>query len=170
MNIRFGTVEDLPAIVEIYNSTVPSRMVTADTEPVSLESREGWFDAHDSESRPIWVAVSDEQVVGWLSFGDFYDGRPAYRTTVEVGVYVREDFRGQGVGRRLLQEAIDLSPKLGVETLTAGIFAHNTPSISLFENFGFERWAYFPRVARLDGVERDLVILGLRIEDRARPH
>jgi len=37
--IRTALESDLPAIVEIYNSTVPSRMVTADTEPVSVESR-----------------------------------------------------------------------------------------------------------------------------------
>ncbi len=56
MKIRDAAEEDLPAIVEIYNSTVPSRLVTADPEPVSVESRRAWLYEHNPESRPLWVA------------------------------------------------------------------------------------------------------------------
>jgi phosphinothricin acetyltransferase len=52
-----------------------------------------------------------------------------------------------------------------VKTLTGGIFTHNEPNRKLFEGFGFERWARFPRVVELDGVERDLVVLGLRLDE-----
>ena len=154
---------DLPAIVEIYNSTIPGRLVSADLEPISVGDREGWFRAHGPERRPLWVADEGGEVVGWLSLGDFFDGRPAYHATAEIGVYVREDHRGSGLGRRLLGEAIDRGPALGLKTLTAGLFAHNEPSLRLFTLFGFEEWARFPRVAELDGVERDLLVLGLRI-------
>jgi L-amino acid N-acyltransferase YncA len=43
------------------------------------------------------------------------------------------------------------------------IFAHNQPSLQLFEKFGFQQWGYLPQVAHLDGVERDLVIVGRKI-------
>jgi L-amino acid N-acyltransferase YncA len=168
MNIRDAVEADLATIVEIYNSTVPSRIVTADTEPVSVESRRAWFWEHDPGSRPIWVAEIAGEIAGWLSLSDFYDARSAYHATVEVGVYVAEEHRRRGVGRRLLEEAIRCAPALGLKTLTAGAFAHNAPSLELFEAFGFEPWAHFPRVAELDGVERDLVVLGLRI-DAPRP-
>ena len=164
MDLRDATEADLPAIVEIYNSTVPSRLVTADTGPISVEDRRTWFRAHDPNGRPLWVAEENGEVVGWLSLGDFYDGRPAYHATAEVGVYVREDRRGGGIGRRLVQEAIRRGPALGLKVLTAGAFAHNEPSLKLFESFGFERWAHYPKVAELDGVERDLVVLGLRLD------
>jgi len=169
IDIRGAVEADLAAIVKIYNSTVPTRMVTADTEPVSVESRRTWFWEHDPGNRPIWVAEIDGEIAGWLSLSDFYDTRPAYHATAEVGVYVAEAYRRRGVGRRLLEEAIRRGPALGLKTLTAGAFAHNGPSLKLFEAFGFEPWAHFPKVAELDGVERDLVVFGLRIDAPRSP-
>jgi len=165
MNVRLrdATLEDLASIVEIYNSTIPSRIVSADTEPVTVEQRLSWFHEHDPSRRPIRVAEADGEVVGWLSLSDFYDGRPAYNGTAEIGIYVKEDHRGKGIGGRMLEEAIRRAPDLGIETLTAGAFTTNESSLGLFGRFGFERWAYFPRVAELDGDERDLVVLGLRL-------
>ena len=161
--MRVAVEADLPAIVEIYNATVPSRRVTADPEPVPVESRRAWFHEHDPQSRPLRVAEVDGQIVGWLSLEPFRK-KPAYRATVEISVYVSEKHRRKGIGRQLLEEAIRRGPELGLKTLTGGIFAHNGPSLKLFEGFGFERWAYFPRVAELDGVERDLIVMGLRLE------
>ena len=166
MKIRNAVAGDLPAIVEIYNSTIPSRKVSADTEPVSVEQRLGWFEEHEPSRRPIWVVEGEGEVIGWLSLSEFFDRRPAYHATAEIGVYVREDHRGGGLGRRLVEEAIRRGPDLGLKTLTAGAFAHNDASIRLFEKMGFREWARFPRVAELDGVERDLVVLGLRLDDR----
>jgi L-amino acid N-acyltransferase YncA len=161
--VRDATLEDLASIVEIYNSTIPSRIVSADTEPISVEQRLPWFYEHDPARRPIRVAEEDGEILGWLSLSDFYDARPAYNGTAEIGIYVREGHRGKGIGGRLLREAIGRAPDLGIKTLTAGTFAVNEPSLRLFERFGFERWAHFPRVAELDGAEIDLVVLGLRL-------
>jgi len=167
VKLRDATEADLPAIVEIYNSTVPTRTVTADTEPVSVESRRAWFHEHDPVIHPFWVTESAGEIAGWLNLSPFYDGRPAYHATAEVSVYIHEDHRRKGVGRGLLMEAIRCAPAMDIKTLTGGIFAHNEPSIQLFESFGFERWAHFPKVAELDGIERDLVVLGLRLDKEA---
>lgn len=162
-NYRLATIEDLPAIVEIYNSTVAGRQVTADTEAVSVASRLDWFAAHTPERRPLWV-VPDEQggLLGWLSYSDFY-GRPAYNGTAELSIYLHESARGRGLGRFLLQQAIAYAPHIQVHTLLGFIFGHNQPSLNLFYQAGFEKWAELPRVAKLDNDERDLLILGKRL-------
>ncbi len=165
MTLRDATEADLPAIVAIYNATIPGRMVTADTEPVSVASRLPWFHAHNPRTRPLWVLTdpaSDGAVCAWLSFNSFY-GRPAYRHTAEVSIYVAETHRRRGLGGRLLLDAVARAPACEVHTLLGFIFGHNEPSLRLFEAHGFTRWAHLPCVAELDGIERDLIIVGRRV-------
>lgn len=162
MNFRHATIEDLPAIVDIYNSTIASRMVTADTSPVKVKQKKKWFELHSKDKRPLWVIEEGGRIMGWISFQSFY-GRPAYDGTCEVSIYIHESARRKGIGRKALQFAIDNCKQLNVKTLLGFIFEHNVPSINLFKAFGFEQWALLPRVAELGGVERSLVILGKRV-------
>ena len=163
LKFRDASKTDLEKIVEIYNSTIPSRMVTADLEPVSVESRKKWFDEHNSSKRPLWVVENkSNEIIGWVSFQSFY-GRPAYNATVEVSIYMEKEQRGRGLGKQILQYCIDNAPKFGIKTLLGFIFSHNEPSLKLFRYFGFEDWGTLPNVAELDGQERGLKILGKRI-------
>ena len=161
---RNATQNDLKIIVEIYNSTIYTRMVTADTEPVSVESRQKWFEEHTSDKRPLWVIENfDNTVIGWVSFQSFY-GRPAYETTAEISIYLNTKQRGKGLGKQILQYCIENANKFGIKTLLGFIFSHNEQSLNLFRHFGFEDWATLPNVAVLDGQERTLKILGKRME------
>lgn len=162
MRIRDAVIADLPAIVAIYNAAIPGRMATADTEPISVESRTAWFRDHTPQARPLWVAESDGEIGGWCSLQSFY-GRPAYHATAEVSIYVAPNHRRAGIARRLLDECVRRAPELGLATLLGFIFGHNEPSLRLFGSFGFQRWGELPRVAELDEIERDLVIVGRRL-------
>lgn len=157
---------DLPRIVAIYNATIPSRRVTADTEPVTVASRVSWFETHQPEAHPLWVIEAGGDIAAWLSFSPFR-ARPAYDKTAELSIYIDQRFRQQGLGRHLLAEALAAAPALGLESLLGLIFGHNQESLALFERFGFARWGELPGIAELDGVRRDLVIVGRRIEASA---
>jgi len=159
---RIARLQDLPAIIDIYNSTIPSRMVTADTEPVSLDARRAWFDEHTPDRYPLWVVEEAGQLIGWLSYSPFRT-RPAYVHTAEVSIYLHEAARGRGLGSYLLAQAIEFAPRIELHTLVGLVFGHNLASLKLFERFGFMRWAEMPRVAELDGIERDLIIVGKRV-------
>ena len=169
MTIRNAVETDLDPIVAIYNAAIPGRIATGDIEPVTVASRRAWFSEHSSNSRPIWVIEAETisanqpaEITGWLSFQSFY-GRPAYQATAEVSIYVAPVYRRCGVGRQLLSHAIACSPALGIKTLLGFIFAHNQPSLKLFELMGFQRWGYLPEVAEIDGIKRHLVIVGCQI-------
>lgn len=157
--IRDAVEADLPAIIDIYNAAIATRMSTAHLEPVTIESRRDWLKDHTPDRHPFWVLECEGVIAGWLTFKEFIP-RSAYQGTAELSVYVDEKFRRRGIARCLLEEAIARAPSLGTNTVVGLIFAHNEPSLKLFEQLGFQRWGLLPRIARLDHVERDLTIMG----------
>jgi phosphinothricin acetyltransferase len=163
MNVRDAKESDLPAIVAIYNASIPGRTATADLEPVSVESRLEWFAKHDPDRRPLWVLEEGGEVVAWIGLSSFYGGRPAYDATAEVSMYVDPRYQHKGVGRQLLGRMIEACPRLGVTTLLGMYFDHNEASRRLCRALGFEEMGHLSRIANLDGVSRGLVITGLRI-------
>ena len=159
MKIRDAVESDLPAIIKIYNAAVATRVATAQLEQVRLDERRNWLKEHSPNRHPFWVLEIDHKIAGWLTLKPFLP-RCAYRGTAEVSVYVDERLRRRGVGRTLLGEAIARAPSLQLKAMVGLIFAHNEPSLRLFEQLGFERWGLLPRIAQLDAVERDLTIMG----------
>jgi len=162
MKIRDAVESDLPAIITIYNAAILTRIATAQLESVTLDDRRNWLKEHSPDRHPFWVLEIDRKIAGWLTLKPFLP-RCAYRGTAEVSVYVDEKFRRRGAGRTLLGEAIARAPSLQISAMLGLIFAHNKPSLRLFEQLGFERWGLLPRIAQLDTVERDLTIMGRHV-------
>ena len=162
LTYRNASLEDLPEIVRIYNSTIPSAMVTADTKEVTLESKLSWFHAHNNDNRPLWTVINAGEIIGWASFQNYHD-RPAYKPTAEISIYVSDSHRGKGYGKEILQYCIDYAPSHGIKTFIALIFAHNIPSLNLFYGAGFEKWGELPNITELHGIERTVCILGKRV-------
>ena len=162
MPIRLAGPADLPAIVSIYNASIPGRMATADVEPVAVADREEWFRGFDPARRPLWVYEHDGAIAGWLGLRSYY-GRPAYHRTVESAVYVDPSHRRRGIAHELLANAVAEAPSRGISNILAFVFVHNQPSVTLFEAHGFQRWGLLPKVCEIDGTERDVLILGRRV-------
>jgi len=168
---RDATENDLPRIVDIYNFAVATRQCSCDLDPISVEARRRSFGEHSPNHRPLWVADDASRpefgVAGYLGFFHFMNERPGYFITADLAIYLHPDYQGKGLGTYLIGMAIEQAPSLGIETLTATIFASNVSSIALFRKMGFEQWGFMPRVARLEGVEKDLVLVGRRIGEAA---
>lgn len=162
LTFEHATIHNLPEIVAIYNSTVASRLVTADTEPVTVESKMEWFNQHNTTNRPLWLVKNNNETVGWVSFQSFY-GRPAYNATAEISIYLHEHHRQKGYGKHILNYCINKAPELGINTLLGFIFEHNQPSLKLFTSLGFKEWAFLPKIALLNDNEFGLKILGMRV-------
>lgn len=158
-----ATEADLPFIVDVYNSTIASGEVTADTNPVTVDARLQWFRQHNEQSRPLWIVLDENKQIGWVSFKDFY-GRPAYNGTAEISIYLHESYRKRGLGKSILHHCITACEKLHIHTLLAFIFSHNHASIRLFTQCGFELWGSLPDVAVIDNKNISLSILGKKIK------
>jgi len=158
MTTRLANINDLNEIVSIYNETIASRMVTADTEEVSVEQKREWFKSHTA-NRPIYVYCEEEKVLAWLSYKSFY-GRPAYDGTVEISIYITSEAQGKGLGKKLMEFAQTKAKQLDIKVLLGFIFSHNVPSIKLFKHFEFDVWGELPNVAIMDDTPYSLTIFG----------
>lgn len=162
MTTRLATIDDLNEIVAIYNETIAGRMVTADTEEVSVDEKHDWFNSH-TEERPIYVYCENNQVLAWVSYKSFY-GRPAYDGTVEMSIYITSKARGKGLGKKLMIFAQAQAKQLNIKVLLGFIFSHNLPSVNLFKHFNFEIWGELPSVAMMDDKAYSLTIFGKHLQ------
>ncbi|MEZ5003691.1 MAG: N-acetyltransferase family protein [Chitinophagales bacterium] len=164
MSLEFknATPEDLPYIVEIYNSIIPGGQITADLNPVTVADWTPWFEQHKGDKRPIWILLFDGNACGWMSFTD-YKSRTAYEGTAEISIYLDEHSRGKGLGEKFIRLGLSEMRQKGLKNVMAVIYAANRPSIKIFENVGFEKWGLLPKVCEVKGEEKDVVILGIRL-------
>lgn len=161
--VRDAVEADLPAIIDIYNQSIPSGLSTADTHPISAEERRPWFRQFSPKKRPIWVAERAGKIVGYIYITSFYGGRPAYDKTAEVSLYLAPKAQGQGLGTDLMQRMIDACPQLGVTTLIGMHFDHNEATKRLNDRFGFQQVGYLQEIAEVHGEQRGLLLSILRI-------
>ncbi len=136
LTIRSATLQDLGAITEIYNDAILKTIATFDTEPKTEAEQKSWFDNH-SPKYPILVAEEDNFIVGWASLSQWSD-RCAYSDTAEASLYVREEYRGRGIGRKLTEAIIKAGGKAGLHTLIGRIADGNDTSLHLTESAGFK--------------------------------
>src|SRR5204863_4720766 len=146
MQVRPATRTDLPDIAAIYNEAVLNTTASYDYEPRTWEQRVAWFEAHQEQRLPIFVAVDDElRIAGWSSLSRYHD-RKGYQFTVENSVYVATPHQGRGVGKLLLQPLVESARILGLRAIIAAIDAENQPSLRLHGRFGFEKVGHFKQV------------------------
>jgi len=159
--------QDLPEILKIYNEVI--RTSTAVYTEVELTAERGaaWFGAKRSAGLPFIVAKDASGVTGFGTFGEFR-APPCYQHSVEHSVHVRSDRRGQGIGRRLVIELMNLAVAMHKHVMIAGIDADNDVSIKLHESLGFITVGHFHEVGYKFGRWLDLVFLECRLTATSR--
>ncbi|PKQ63308.1 hypothetical protein BZG01_15900 [Labilibaculum manganireducens] len=163
MKIRLAIQSDLPAINDIYNQAVRKRYCTADLDEITLEQRIKWFEGHQPNQYPVFVAVENDRLIGWICYSAYRAGRRALQSAAEVSYYIDEEHLQKGIGSQLMQFAIDEAPKYQFKSLFAILLAENLASLKLLEKFGFERWGLMPHVADIDGETCDHLYYGRRV-------
>jgi len=162
--LRFEILKDLdllPLVVDIYNQSIPSRKSTADTAPITVESRIDWFKLHQSKELPIFLGYDNQnQIIGWGSLNPFFVGRPAYHLTKEISIYLAQNRLGLGYGQLFIDKLTDYAQKIGTQNLIGLIFQHNTTSIQLFKKNDFQLWGVLPEIAIIDDSNYSLTIYG----------
>ena len=138
--VRLAEPADAAAIAAIYRPYVEGTHISfEEAAPDAAEIARRMA----SPVHPWLVAEKDASVVGYASTSPLRD-RPAYRWSVETGLYVEQAQHGHGIGRQLLEAHLELLERQGFVMAIAGIALPNDASVALHEKLGFT----------LSGVER----------------
>src|SRR2546428_3709420 len=143
--IRPATESDLPEILTIYNDAIINTTAVYNYTPHTLAMRKEWFDQKMADGFPVFVAESNNEVIGFSTFG-LFRAWAAYKYTIESSVYISPEHRNKGVGKLLIPPLLEQARIMQLHTLVAGIDASNIASIKLHEHFGFSEVAYFKEV------------------------
>lgn len=157
--VRDARVEDLPAMLDIYNWAVVNSTATFDLEVQTLEQRMEWFKKYGGRY-PLIVAEEDGQVMGYSCLSRFRE-KEAYARTVESSVYIGKDFWGKGVGKLLMNEILKRAAELGHHAVIAGITTGNDASVKLHVQLGFEPIGRFKEVGHKFGEWQDVTFYEL---------
>jgi phosphinothricin acetyltransferase len=158
--IRNATFKDIPSILEIVNHAIIHTTSNYNYDIQSLEVQIKWFDDKASKNFPIIVAVAENQVIGFGTYGTFRE-KIGYQYTVEHSVYVSDNFIGKGIGKLLLETLIQLAKKQHLHVMIGAIDAQNKSSIAFHEKFGFEIVGNIRQVAYKFDRWLDLVLMQL---------
>ena len=135
MKIRSATPDDADAIASIYAAIVLETAISFETVPPTVED----FRARITKTlaKYPWLVAVDPSgaVVGFVYAGSHRDP-PSYQWSVNTSVFIREDSRGQGVGKALYAELFQQLVALGYFRAFAGVALPNAASVSLHESVG----------------------------------
>ncbi len=168
MVIREGTEEDAAACAEIYAPYVTDTVISFETEPPKPdEMAERIAKAQRSHA---WLVLEDDEgrVVGY-AYGGPFSGRPAYRWSCEVSIYMELGRRRTGGGRALYQALLDRLAERGFRTLAAGMVLPNDASAGLHRALGFENVGTYRRIGYKHGAWRDVTWVQLVLPERYDP-
>jgi len=157
VTLRTAGPADAASIAEIYNQGIVDRLATLETETRSADERRHWIEARGPR-HPVIVAEAADRVVGWGSLNPF-NPRPAYDHVADFSVYVGRDWRGRGVGHRLLEELIDRAWELAYHKLVLAAFPFNAAGIALYRRLGFAEVGVYREQGLLDGKWVDVIVM-----------
>ena len=155
MIIRKAKKEDLKELLDIYNYEVEHGVATFDLETKTLEEREEWFYSHNVDNHPLIVAEIDGNIAGYASLSSYRE-KEAYKSTVELSIYIGVSYRKKGVATALMDSILDEAKRdERTHTVISVITSGNEGSKKLHEKFGFEFCGTLKEVGITFGEYRD---------------
>ena len=155
LQIRRAVIDDVQDCLNIYNYEVEHGVATLDLEPRTLEEWHEWYNAHSDEHHPIIVGTIDDVVVGYASLSP-YRLKDAFKSTVELSIYIHQDYRGQGVATRLMEHILEMAKAdTMIHNVVSVITAGNEGSTKLHNRFGFTYCGLTPEVGFKHGKYQD---------------
>lgn len=146
--IRSAQETDIYSIKVIYNQGIEDKIATLETEQKDDSYMKDWFEKHNGRYKVI-VAEYKGEIVGWASLNQ-YNNRCAYDGVADISVYMARDFRGKGIGKKLLAELESLAIQNGFHKMVLFTFPFNQLGQGLYKKMGFREVGVFKNQGILD--------------------
>ena len=159
-----GDAEGLTRLAEAVSGEPEAWLISADGEWRSVGDERRYLKAlRRYPHAAVFVAerAGDGAMIGRLSVAR--DTHPASSHVADLGLMVAKDARRQGVGRALLEAAVDWARAARIRKLELHVFPWNEPAITLYETFGFEREGYRKAHYRRAGEDVDAILMAYRV-------
>lgn len=155
LDIRLITEADIAACLAIYNYEVENGVATLDLEGRTLDEWHEWYHAHSDEHHPIIVGTVGDAVIGYASLSP-YRLKDAFKSTVELSIYIHQEYRGKGVATQLMARILEMAREdATLHNVVSVITAGNEGSTKLHERFGFTYCGLTPEVGFKHGKYQD---------------
>ena len=166
MTIRLANINEaeITQINDIYNESARKKFLTADTQPTTLTDRIKWLLSYNQTEYPVYVAVENHKIFGWISVRPYREGRAALRYTKELSYFISDPYQRKGFGSMLMEHVLKNVSDLKTKNLVAIVLEKNDGSIRLLEKFNFSRWGFLPNIADFDGEICGHLYYGLNVE------
>ncbi len=160
---RRAEIADSSDIREILKYYIDNTFASWRYQVMDRSVFESWIVNHKTPQRPFWVAEFENRIIGYSCLSDFRNGE-GYWPCAEDSVYVRPEFNGQGIGRKLMELIIQDGQTSGLKAIIAGIDADNDSSIRFHKHYGFYECGLLKNIGWKDQRWLSLVFMQLDLK------
>lgn len=143
--VRKAKLKDLDAIRTLYNYEILNNTSVYHYETRTEKEMLNWFQQKQSLDEPIYVALLEEEAIGFITYGTFRPWK-GFQFTVEYTLHIQKGQQGRGVGKLLLEHLLEYAKSKGIHRMIGGVDAQNTKALAFHESMGFERVGHLKEV------------------------
>lgn len=158
-NIVPITLAHLAGFRAAVDSVAREKKYLSFLEGPSFDMTKNFVEENIKDKWPHVVAIVDGNVVGWCDITSLH--RPVYAHCGELGIGVVVPYRGQGIGKALMHDALNRAKEKGLERIELSVFGENMPAIALYQKTGFVIEGKKRNAVKINGQYDDLICMAL---------
>lgn len=157
IKIIYANEKYIPSFHALLDRVARERIYIEMIEAPPIESTITFQKGLIERNAPVYYAIQNDQVVGWVDISPSKNPRMAHRGGMGMGL--AKEIRGQGIGAKLLSAALDHSKRIGLEIVELTVYTTNGPAIALYKKLGFKEEGIHRKFRKLDGEYYDALLM-----------
>ena len=157
--IRPIALADVEQFNRITDAVFREREYMAFVEGFPIDECAAFVARNQRLGNPQFVADDAGRIVGWVDIQR--ETRPIHAHVGQLGIGVLPEYRGRGIGERLMRAALDAARAAGFEKIELNVYGRNTRATALYRKLGFVHEGTRVRAKKLDGRYDDVHIMGI---------